>query len=115
MKNFSVFHHRDSFKKLEGICEISLGFKCFFVFSRIRSTFFLFLIFDNTFLFFLFEVLNGFANLLNLEKSHVDLTTHHVGYNVNRERDFMASVHHCRLRFHSFTDAEAIQNRLCKF
>ena len=60
-----------------------------------------------------YEVLTGFANLLNLEKSHVDLTTHHVGYNVNRERDFMASVHHCRLRFHSYTDAEAIQNRLC--
>ena len=59
------------------------------------------------------EVSEGLAKLLGLETNHIDIETRHVGYNVLRERDFMSSVHHCRLRFHTMKDAEHIQNTLC--
>merc|ERR1719483_2047125 len=58
------------------------------------------------------RVAEGFARILGLERNHIDIQTRHVGYNYERERDFLSSVHHCRLRFHTKTDAQHVHNFL---
>eukprot|EP00493_Phyllostaurus_siculus_P025626 UN25971 len=59
------------------------------------------------------RVAEGFSKILDLELNHIDIQTRHVGYNYERERDFLSSVHHCRLRFHTKKDAEHHHNYLC--
>merc|ERR1719499_1102890 len=59
------------------------------------------------------RVKKGFAEILDLELSHIDISTRHVNYNVQRKRDFLSSVHHCRLRFHTKKDAEHVHTLLC--